>query len=255
MSQESFILSSQRKAVDLKKTQSVEHWIEISADTNLVPGFLSYTDDFEGWLSRAPSINSPHPDYPPLRLKKIRGERQEGYIVKVSLWYESWSIEASYPGRPAGSITRNGGEVSVSEEPILTNKLFDGFAGEEEISAINEYLASGRTPADYNKLSDAISETAGGMKALELLSKGVEAYLNPGAIHTQKLTGVKLEAFNLGQVGKIDSPSGAPGIGDRTWLYIGATYDENDDGTYSGTRRWQASEEGGWDEELYGEGE
>ncbi len=252
---ENFELSTRRRTVDLRRTEQIEHWLEIEAESTKVQGAMAYVDDFDGWLERAPAMNSEHPDYPAMRLKKLRGERLEGYLVKVSLSYESWSTEANYPGRPPGAITRKGGEVSVSEEPLLTNQLFDGFAGDEEISAVNEYLASARAREDYQKLDDAISETAAGQKALELLGKGVEAYYNPGAIHTERLTGVTLAAFALGDVGKIDSPAGAPTIGSRTWLYIGANYDENDDGTYSGTRRWQASEEGGWDTELYGGGE
>jgi hypothetical protein len=254
MIQESFSITDKRKTVDLKKTESVENWLEFSADSSNVPAFISYTDDFVGWVERAPRMNSPHPDYPALRLKKCRGERQEGFLVKVSLWYESWSVEASYPGRVPNSkpITRKGGEVSVSEEGLLTHKYYQNEFTEEQLGALNEYLSSDRTKKDYDDLEQKLQEGEPAQEALAMMRKGIEAYLNPQAIHTEKLTGVKIEAFDLSKIGKIDEPPDAPAIGDRTWLYLGASYDENDDGTYSGIRRWQASEDGGWNVKLYG---
>jgi hypothetical protein len=118
-------------AVNLALTEAVEWTLEIEDGSNKVVGTFAYTDAFEGWFPRAPTMKSAHPDLPALRLKKIKPSREEGGIVRVHLTYEANNPEATYPGRAAGAIKRYAMEVTTTEEPLLTNALFKDLEDEE----------------------------------------------------------------------------------------------------------------------------
>lgn len=249
------------KKINLTKTESVEWEFESEDGSDEVNGSLSYTDDFEGWQSRAPLFKSVHPDFPGMKLKKINGIRIEGGQVKIKLSYKATSETAEYPGRDPSAepstAKRYSIEAPTTEEPLLT---FHGFSSlsDEMKQTLQELMQSSKSKEDYEKAEEVIGDDEIGNKVLEKIRKGYEGYLNPGIVWVERYKTKDLATVELNKVGNIYGtvPGSPPDIGSRTWLYVGLTANQNDenDGEYWDIeRRWQASERGGWDEDLYGE--
>lgn len=254
-------MSAGVRTINLRKTEAVEWTFDVEDGSDEVSGSLSYTDDFEGWKDRAPSFKSPHPDYPGLKLKKISATRVEGLQVKVKLDYKDTSSTAEYPGRePKDEVSeskRYSIEAPTTEEPLLT---FHGFAllSDAKKQALQELMQSAKTKEDYEKAEEVIAADEIGTKVISKIRKGIEAYLNPGIVWVERYRTKNLASLELSKVGNIFEtvPGNPPDIGSRTWLYVGLTgnQDDDNDGEYwSIERRWQASERGGWDEDLYSE--
>lgn len=255
-------MSTGVKKINLKKTESVEWEFEAEDGSDEVNGSLSYTDDFDGWQARAPLFKSVHPDFPGMRLKKISANRIEGAQVKVKLGYKTTAATAEYPGRDPSvepsTAKRYSIEAPTTEEPLLT---FHGFStlSDSKKQALQELMQSARTKEDYEKAEEVIGEGDEiGTKAIAKIRKGIEAYLNPGIVWVERYKTKNLATLELDKVGNIFAsvPGSPPDIGSRTWLYVGLTGNQNDenDGEYWDIeRRWQASERGGWDTDLYGE--
>lgn len=241
------------KKVNLKKTEAVEWELEIEAGSNTITATLAYTDEYEGWVARCPNLGSPHPDFPALRLKKIKPIREEGGIVRVRLGFEANDPEAQYPGRNPGKVERYSMDLSSTEEPLLTNEMFKDLP-DDEAEALQELLQSARSKDDFTKASGAVS-SGQGVKAIEKIRKGREAYLNPGMVWVERFTTKTLSDLDISSIlTTTNSPPGpCPSAGSqRNWLYLGGTANPNDDGeTWEVEKRWQLSEKGKWDSDLY----
>ncbi|MEO5712159.1 MAG: hypothetical protein ABIT37_01615 [Luteolibacter sp.] len=243
--------------INLSKREGVEWEVEFDIETNKVTGSAVYTDDFEGWMARAPSGKSSFPDIPALILRKIKGIREEGLKVKVLLSYEANDPEASYPGRDKGKIQRYTVEPSSGEEPLLTfHKLKDLVNSSKE--AIAELLASGRAPADFAKATAAIGADPLALFAVDKIRDGRETYLHAGIMWVERFQTKKLSDLECDKFFTIidagDVPGGPPPLADgATWLYVPGTATPNADGeSWEMERKWQASDRGGWDTWLYG---
>jgi hypothetical protein len=245
-----------RSAINLALTETVDYTIKYGVASPLVTGTMAYFDDFEGWMERAPRINSEHPDYPSLRLEDVDMERQEGGVAKVKLAYKSWSIEASYPGREPGPVKRYNLEISMSEEPLLTHDFFSDLEP-DIVEGLQELMSGNRSKEDFARAREVLEGNEPGVAALEMIARGTQAYYNPGLVWVERLTEKDLDGFELDKLRTImDPPGDPPSFGtDRDWLFIGASPQQTDDGSFwTGERRWQLSEKGGWDENLYGTG-
>ena len=247
------------KKINIFRTEAAEWTYEAEDGSDDVVGSITYTDDFEGWGSRAPLFKSPHPYYPGMLLKTIKANRVEGDQVKVALGYKATSSTAEYPGREEKEEVEESKRYSIeaptTEEPLLT---FRGFAALDDAKkqALQELMQSAKTAEDYKKAEKAIAEDEAGVMAISKIRKGYEGYLNPGIVWVERFRTKDLGSLELSKVGNIvkDVPGTPPDMGTRTWLYVGLTgnQDEENDGEYwSIERRWQASERGGWDEDLY----
>ena len=138
-------------------------------------------------------------------------------------------------------------EVSTSAEPIETHPIFATVSDAEWVKVSkwkrnpNDSTLDGWTPA-------SAGET--GAKFQSLFNRGNTTFLAPRIVikHTYTSTSVP----DLGQVGKINFPSFASGIGPAGVNYIltGATCVQ--EGTYYKIAlEWLGSSLGGWDQMLY----
>lgn len=245
-------------AINLLPTQSVDWDLEISADTNKITSTLAYEDDFKGWLSRAPVIRSNHPDVGTLLLRKIKGVRQEGYKIKVTLTYECNDPSATYPGREPGKIRRYTIEPQTGEESLLTfRKLKDLDLSSKE--ALQILFSSGRTKNDFDQAAFDLL-TAGddpnANEAYKLIKNGTEAYEHAGIMWVERFSTKDLDDLQCAKFYKIDAdvPGSPPTLADgRNWLYVPGTATPNADGeSWEMERRWWESLDGGWDVWLYG---
>lgn len=251
-------LSSEKvKKINLAKREGVEWDVEFDIASNKVTGTAVYTDDFEGWMGRAPDGKSPFPEIPSLRLRKIKGIREEGLKVKVVLSYENHDPEATYPGRAAGKIKRYTIEPSSGEEPLLTfHTLKDLDPDVKEVLA--ELLASARTKADFLKATTGVGEDAQGLLVIDKVRDGRESYLHAGIMWVERFQTKDLDDLECENFFKIVAASAVPGdppslAAGANWLYVPGTATPNADGeSWEMERKWQASNEGGWDDWLYG---
>lgn len=243
------------RKISLEKTDSSDWKVKLDVASQKITGSLTYTDDEENWIARAPELGSAHPDFPGLLLSTLEATLQPGGIMSVQLSYEGNNPEASYPGRKARLIKRYHMELGTGEEPILRNQLFDNLSDDER-QALQEYLGSDRSKEAYEKARAAVDPEPFSLAALKKLLKGIEAFLNPSLTWQESYTTKNLSDLDLEKVGKImDAPGPAPELGEgRNWLYMGANATMTNDGKFFDvTRSWQASLSGGWDPDLYGE--
>lgn len=241
------------KKINIAATQSVDWEFEIEVGATKVPATLSYTDNFEGWLSRAPILNSTHPDIPALLLKKIKGSRQEGEIIKVTLSYECNNPDTRYPSREGGKIKRYHMEPGAGEEPLLTNYLFKDLTDSEKQAAL-ELLASSKKTEDFSNAAAALTSEQG-IKLVAKVRKGIEAYRSPTLVWVERFTTKTLSDINLPKILKTTSspPGDCPAAGnERNWLRLAPAVSPEEDGVYFNIEnRWELSLPGGWDPDLY----
>lgn len=244
--------ATHERKINISKTQSVEWEFEIDFSATTVPASLSYTDNFEGWLSRAPVAWSAHPDIPALLLKKIKGSRQEGGLIKVTLSYENNSASTDYPGRKRGPIKRYHMEPGAGEEPLLTSYLFKDLTETEREAAL-EFLASPKSPEDWTNAKAKLKST-GAVKLLEKVRKGIDAYRSPTLIWVERFTTSDLDDVDLPKILKTTSnpPGDCPAATERNWLRLPPSVSPHDDGkNFDIENRWELSLRGNWDEDLY----
>lgn len=248
--------STNVRKINIVATESVDWEFEIEVGATKVPASLSYTDDFDGWLGRAPTLNSAHPDIPALLLKKIKGTRQEGGVIKVTLSYECNNPDVTYPGRDAGKIKRYHMEPGAGEEPLLTNYLFKDLSDTEKQAAL-ELLASTKSTEDFSKASAALTSTPG-IKLIAKVRKGIEAYRSPTLVWVERFTTNTLADVELTKMLKTtETPPGhCPEAGSaRNWLRLAPTVSPEEDGKHFNIEnRWELSLPGGWDPDLYSDG-
>lgn len=239
--------------ISVTQTEGVDWEFEIENGSNKVTAMGTYTDDYEDWMARAPNGGSPHPDFPALRLKKLKGKRTPGLMIEVTLNYEAFSAEFTFPGREAGKIKRYGIDPSTTEEPLLTNHLFKDLSDAEK-EALQELMTSSKSDDDFTKASEKVKSEAG-LKALGKIRLGIEAYLNPGLVWVERFTTKNLDDLELDKIlTTTDSPPGnIPSTEDeRNWLYLAGPASPLEDGEHWDIeKRWQLSEKGKWDPDLY----
>ena len=172
---------------NLKKVEGVKYDLEISAETQKIPGSLEYKDQFEGWLSRAPALASDHPYHEELKLIKIRGVREAGDQINVILSYESSANKTTYPGRKEAQgepVKRYSLRPSDGEEPMLTNSLYEDVPA-AQLVALQALISSARSAEDFAEAESVVTH-ADGIKGIEKLKRGGEAYLSPRLVWTEK---------------------------------------------------------------------
>lgn len=156
--------------------------------------------------------------------------------------------------------------IATSEEPIETHYRYKDLTAEDRIKIA--HLKAGRmrptaTPNEYilkegsehGKKFTFTEERAA--ELAQKISKGLTSFLACNQIwRVSYTTKNKIRASVLNKVGKIATAKGAPSVSNgRNWLFIGCSVQEQGD-TYSVSLEWRLSgDNGGWDAELYGEGD
>jgi hypothetical protein len=225
---------------------------EISAGEDKPKALISYEDDFVGWASRCPKVNSAHPDMPKLLLDKIKAKRIDGELIQVDLSYTSMA-SSGVPGKPDAEgdpVAKYYVQLSSGEEHILTNAFAEGL-DEEELKAL--FAISNGNEADENnvKYEDSVTST-NGLALLEKIRKGNVAYKTGALIYGERKVITDLSSLNYLKLGKIDTPPGPVTGGAGKWLYIsgGADPVSTSEVAWQMDRQWQYSPDG-WDPDLY----
>lgn len=246
--------SANVKKHNVVKLEAVDWEFEFELGSNKVIASGAYQDDYDNWWKRMPSLGSEHPDVPPLLLKKIKGKRKDGWLIDVTLSYESHDPDLTYPGREKQKIKRYTIEPGGGEEPLLTfAKLKDLDVQSQE--ALGELLGSSRTRDDFARATAAIGANPLALFALEKIRKGIDAYRHSGIVWVERFSTSKLEDMECGKFYTIETevPGSPPPLAEgANWLYIPGSATPHDNGkTWDMERRWEASLPGGWDEWFY----
>lgn len=242
--------------VNVVKTNGVDWEYEVSAGEDKPTGFITYTDDFLGWASRCPLVNSAHPDIPGLKLERIKAKRIEGDQIKVDLFYVAMAFQG-VPGKPDQSENATAKyyvQVNSREEHILSNPYAAGLDSTEREAL---FAISNGTLEDGggNKYEVAVTSTEG-VELLEKIKKGNVSYLLGTIIFGQRKVIKNISELNIENFGKRNKPPDPPGISLggtlANWLYTSAAADPvpTDEVAWQADRQWTYSPEG-WDEQLY----
>lgn len=225
---------------------------EVSAGEDRPTAHISYVDDFVGWASRCPLVNSSHPDIPNLKLEKIKAKRLDGELIQVDLSYIAMAY-AGVPGKPPQSEEATAKyyvQVAGREEHILTNPYAANLS-EIELKAL--FAISNGTEKDEqgNAYKDVI-ESAEGLALLAKIYKGNVAYKTGTIIYGQRKVIRSLSELELSDFGKRNMPPGNVGGGAANWLYISASADPvpTDEQAWQADRQWEYSPNE-WDQDLY----
>jgi hypothetical protein len=225
---------------------------EVSAGEDKPTATIAYTDDFQGWASRCPEVNSAHPDITSLKLDKIKAKRIEGDQIQVTLSYVAM-LGAAVPGKPASTeeaMAKYYVQISNREEHILTNPYAAGL-DDAELKAL--FAISNGTEADESgtPYENAISSTEG-LSLLAKIRKGNVAYKTGTIIYGQRKVITTLEDLQFPDFGKRNEPPGPVGGTAANWLYVSASADpvSTDQVAWQCDRQWEYSPDG-WDADLY----
>ncbi len=182
-----------------------------------------------------------YPDVPG-GAKNIQKTHEDGkFVLRYTLL--TGSAEATY--------TISG---SVSQEPIATHPMFgpDGSYSIEDDEWKNWKLWE-TDPHDpelsgWKPCGDDASE--GMKKYYAYRNRGVDDYLL-GTV-TMRVAEEGQSQPNLGGLGRIQTPPGAPSLPDnRNWLLVGIDAERVGTSSWKVTREYRASGAGGWDAEIY----
>lgn len=239
--------------INVVKTEGVEWEYEISSTTDKPSATIVYTDDFQGWGSRAPLLNTPHPDLPQLLLEKIKAKRKDGDQIEVTLSYVALT-EAGVPGKPAVSDSRTSKyylQGSTGEEHILTNAYCSDIP-ENELKAL--FAISNGTEEDKNgnSYADTIA-TEKGLNVLAKIRRGTVACKAGSIVYGQRKIIKDLSELEFDYLAKIyDVPPGPVVDDGNQWLYVGGSASpvNTDQKAWEMDRQWLYSPDG-WDDNLY----
>lgn len=225
---------------------------EVSAGEDKPKAVIAYTDDFSGWASRCPEVNSAHPDITGLKLENIKAKRVDGDQIQVTLHYIAM-LGAAVPGKPATTeeaMAKYYVQVGAKDEHVLTNTYADPLT-DAELKAL--FAISNGTEADENGVAyeTAISSTEG-LSLLAKIRKGNVAYRTGTIIYGQRKIITALSELELATFGKRDMPPGTVGGTEANWLYVSAAADPvpTDQVAWQADRQWEYSPNG-WDSDLY----
>lgn len=242
------------RKIDLTRTHTPVWTYRVRLGENKPSATLEYVDDFDGHASRMPELGSAHPDLDGLVLVEIDSSREEGSQIRVRLNYETYSIGASYPGRPSSEdpVKRYDFEIPTGEEPLLASPFFADLTAVERAAVQNIINGTENKEGGGTYAEDLTSEL--GAAVLEKIRAGTTHYLEPGFVWVERFNTPTLSDVEITKVGEImDPPGPRPNPGEfRDYLYLGATGRNSEDGnTWEVERRWQLSGKGKWDADLY----
>jgi hypothetical protein len=138
-------------------------------------------------------------------------------------------------------------EGSMSQEPIETHEKFQSIDAE----TWRKWNLYKNNPTDP-ELGNWKPEESAAATLAALYNKGITDYLVPRAV--VRITKREGGPPNLGRLGKIGSPPGAPAVpGSTNWMLVGASGNRSaEDGKWTTSYEYMSSGPGGWDREVYG---
>ncbi len=157
--------------------------------------------------------------------------------------------QSSGAGRPGASYTMG---VTMSEEPILSHPRYREL--DAAVLAAVRMIMMGRDKDDQGMDLRDKAGAGGGAELLAKIDRGQTSYFLPRTTWRQSLVvSWRSSAGTSGTPGKIGTPPGpSPSLeGGGNWLLNGVTR-TYENGVCRIEREWIASDEGGWDPDIYG---
>lgn len=239
-------------------TQDYTWTYELQSGNDKIKSTLAYKDDYKGWESRVPFEGSEHPDIRGLFLVSIKAAREEGDLIKVTLGFESSDWDSDYPGRlrREKSTERFRVEPSLNDEPILSFKKAAALSKAIK-GALNKYLSSERSDADYDTALAAMDGNADAIALLDAARENQDSWRSPQVIWVRSRTVKSLSDIPFASIGKIVTPpqdvNGFPNsVEGYNWMYLAPDISHSADGlSYDVEERFQRSYEGGWKSFFY----
>lgn len=195
--------------------------------------------------ANTPALGDAHPFCNWMHAEKVTWDFVPGFVL----------FAAEYAGVNGSTTPVYELEMGASEEPIQTHpKFVSDIAGTPAVPANGAIFRD----EEGNKTRDNMKGIFDRFRVLLDDGSpnpfgGVTGYLNPQMTWTKTwITASKPN--DLAQVGKIDTPEGAPPSlgGSRNWLYVALTYEERGGGNcYKVKKAWRASGARGWNTTLY----
>jgi hypothetical protein len=193
-----------------------------------------------------PRPGTPHPEIPFITLDNATAQVTEGDIAEITCHYAGTDNNDNDANKTTYSLG-----LSLSEEPLLSNKKFKDL-DEEEVEALQAIISGKDKDSSGTPYKDKI-ESALGKKALEKIQRGQTSYYSPKLTWKQATVRKSSAASSdVRKIGKIDNPDGRqPNLpSGGNWLLNGVTQTQ-EGGAYRIEREWIASDSGGWDEDIY----
>ena len=193
-----------------------------------------------------PRPGTAHPEIPFIAVDSSTAQVSEGDIAQITCTYAGTDNNDNDANKTSYSLG-----LSLSEEPLLTNKKFKDL-DDEEVEALQAIIGGKDKDSSGSPYKDKIT-SALGKKALKKVQRGQTSYYSPKL--TWKQATVKRSSAassDIKKIGKIDSPDGRqPSLPDGgNWLLNGVTQTQ-EGGAYRIEREWLASDSGGWDADIY----
>lgn len=232
---------------------------------------MSYETPEESVMATLPRLGSSTRILSGVILDKITVTYGEAGISKVKLDYakDIKDEEEDGEGDNEGTLVEQSLEGSVSDEPILTHPNCEGL-GDDKLEYFKAIQDGARLWEKVTELNEdgsiklykgqpkqkTLRELTLGLGEKEkaigrLLLQGVQSYRCPGATWREKRI-AKSSEVNLGGLGSISTPKGAPSAKGRDWLMIGKSLSKNPDGrTWTIETIYEMSGPKGWDKSLY----
>jgi hypothetical protein len=193
-----------------------------------------------------PRPGTPHPEIPFISVDTVTGQVTEGDIAQITCNYAGTDNNDADANKTSYTLG-----LSLSEEPLLTNKKFKTLA-EDEIEALQAIISGKDKDSSGAPYKDKVTSTLG-KKALAKIQRGQISYYSPKLTWRQAtVKKSSAAALDIRKIGKIDSPDGRqPSLPDEgNWLLNGVTQTQ-EGGAYRIEREWIASDGGGWDSDIY----
>ncbi len=247
---------------------------------------VTYETPEEKALQVVPALGSTTGKMPGVVLLKAIVRPGEGGISSVRLEYGKPKDDDEKDADEGGTDKDDGKdddedlveqtvEGSVSDEPLLSHpKAQQGMtdAQREYLKAVidgtrmwelvNELESDGSPKKDKDgqpvmKPLSQLLKTSGNVgEVLKLILQGIHSYRAPCATYRIVRT-VSNKDVNLGGIGQIATPEGAPSVTNQNWMLVGRSYSRESKSAKSKSTKWRLEEvyelsaPGGWNTTLY----
>ena len=193
-----------------------------------------------------PRPGTPHPEIPFISVDNATAQVSEGDIAQITCNYAGTDNTTNDPNKTSYTLG-----LSLSEEPLLSHKKFRDL-DESELEALQAIISGKDKDSSGTPYKDKVTSVLG-KKALEKIQRGQTSYYSPKVTWRQAtVKKASAASSDVRKIGKLDEPDGRqPALSDgRNWLYNGVTQTQ-EGGSYRIEREWIASDQGGWDADIY----
>ena len=203
-------------------------------------------------VSLMPRPGAAHPEVPFVAISQVTARITEADLAEITCVY-SGAEAAEGQDEKANAVYTMG--LSLSEEPILAHERYKDIDGIER-EAIKRIMMGKDKDDEGNKLRGKVV-SALGQELLSKIDRGQTHYYSPRVTWRESWVRDKeAKSSELNDIGKIATPEGpVPDLADgRNWLLNGLNQTQEGK-SFRLELEWLASDRGGWDPDIYGDGE